>query len=171
MDPRLKRYYESELYHLREMGAEFAKEFPKIARRLGMEGFECNDPYVERLLDGFAFLAARVQLKLDAQFPEFTQHLLELVYPQYLAPTPSMGVMRFEPDMGDTDLASGVTLARDTSVRSILGKGEQTPCEFRTSQPVTLLPIEISGADYFSSPGAIGTLGLRDVPNEANAAV
>lgn len=171
MDPRLKRYYETELYHLREVGAEFAREFPKIARRLGMEGFECADPYVERLLDGFAFLAARVQLKLDAQFPDFTQHLLELIYPQYLAPTPSMAVVRFEPDMTDADLAGGVTLPRDTAIRSILGKGEQTPCEFRTGQDVTLLPVEITGADYFASPGAIGTLGLQSVPGDARAAL
>ena len=72
MDPRLLRYYNQELQHLREMGAEFAREFPKIAARLGMEGIEVTDPYVERLLEGVAFLAARVQLKLDAEFPRFT---------------------------------------------------------------------------------------------------
>ena len=81
MDPRLLRYYNRELQHVREMGAEFASEYPKIAGRLGMEGFECADPYVERLLEGFAFLAARVQLKLDAQYPVFTQHLMEMTYP------------------------------------------------------------------------------------------
>jgi type VI secretion system protein ImpG len=73
------RYYERELQHVREMGAEFAREFPKIAGRLGLEGFECADPYVERLLESFAFMAARVQLKLDSEFTTFTQHLLELV--------------------------------------------------------------------------------------------
>ena len=62
MDPRLLRLYSDELTHLREVGAEFAREFPKIASRLGMEGMEVPDPYVERLLEGFAFLAARVQL-------------------------------------------------------------------------------------------------------------
>ena len=76
--------------YVREMGGEFAREFPKIAGRLGLETFECADPYVERLLEGFAFLAARVQLKIDAEFPRFTQHLLEIVYPHYLAPMPSM---------------------------------------------------------------------------------
>ena len=90
MDPRLLRHYNLELQHLREMGAEFAQQFPKIAARLGMSGLEVADPYVERLLEGVAFLAARVQLKLDAEFPRFTQALLEIVYPHYLAPTPSM---------------------------------------------------------------------------------
>src|SRR4051794_16284546 len=88
MDPRLLHYYNRELQHLREMGGEFAREFPKIAGRLGLETFECADPYVERLLEGFAFLTARVQLKLDAEFPRFTQHLLELVYPTTWRPSP-----------------------------------------------------------------------------------
>ena len=81
MDPRLLRYYNLELQHLHEMGAEFAREFPKVAARLGMNDLEVADPYVERLLEGAAFLAARVQLKIDAEFPRFTQALLEIVHP------------------------------------------------------------------------------------------
>src|SRR5438034_1798231 len=80
MDPRLVRHYNQELAHLREVGAEFAEQFPKIAGRLSMSGIEVTDPYVERLLEGVAFLAARVQLKLNAEFPRFTQRLLEIVY-------------------------------------------------------------------------------------------
>ena len=86
MDPRLLDYYNRELQFVREMGAEFAQAYPRIAARLGLEGLECADPYVERLLEGFAFLAARVQLKLDARHPDFTQHLLEMVYPHFLVP-------------------------------------------------------------------------------------
>ena len=89
MDPRLLSYYNQELRHLRDMGAEFAVQFPKIAARLRMDGIEVGDPYVERLLEGCAFLTARVQLKLDAEFPRFTRRLLEIVYPNFLAPTPS----------------------------------------------------------------------------------
>ena len=81
MDPRLLQYYNLELQHLRETGAEFAEQFPKIASRLGMHGLAVDDPYVERLLEGVGFLAARVQLKIDAEFPRFTQALLEIVYP------------------------------------------------------------------------------------------
>ncbi len=91
MDPRLLQYYGQELSYIRELGGEFAREFPKIAGRLGLETFECSDPYVERLLEGFAFLAARVHLKLDDEFPRFTQHLLEILYPHYLAPIPVDG--------------------------------------------------------------------------------
>ena len=71
---------------------EFAREFPRIAARLGMEGMEVTDPYVERLLEGFAFLAARIQLKLDAEQPRLIAHLLESTYPNFLAPMPSMMV-------------------------------------------------------------------------------
>src|SRR4029077_16522307 len=98
MDPRLLKYYNRELQHVREMGAEFAEEFPKIAGRLGLEQLECADPYVERLLEGFGFLAARGQLKLDSEFPRFSQHLLDMIYPDYLAPIPSMAVVQFQID-------------------------------------------------------------------------
>jgi type VI secretion system protein ImpG len=79
VDPRLLEYYNRELQFAREMGGEFAQAYPRIAARLGLEGLECADPYVERLLEGFAFLTARVQLKLDARHPDFTQHLLGIV--------------------------------------------------------------------------------------------
>ena len=37
-------------------------------------------------------------LKMDAEFPTFTQSLLETIYPDYLAPTPSMSIVHFVPD-------------------------------------------------------------------------
>src|SRR6185312_3225069 len=148
MDPRLLKYYDRELQHIREMGAEFAEEFPKIAGRLGLEQLECADPYVERLLEGFSFLAARVQLKLDAEFPRFTQHLLEMVYPSYLAPVPSMVIVQFHTDLAHGGLAKGFVLPRGTGLKSLLGKDDQTPCEYRTAHATTLWPLEITQADY-----------------------
>src|SRR5215471_8630586 len=112
MDPRLLDYYNRELQFVREMGAEFASHYPRIAARLGLEGLECADPYVERLLEGFAFLAARVQLKLDARHPEFTQHLLEMVYPQFLTPIPSCAVVEFTPDMKEGEQLCGQVIRR-----------------------------------------------------------
>jgi type VI secretion system protein ImpG len=151
MDPRLLHYYNLELQHLREMGAEFARQFPKIAGRLGMSGLEVTDPYVERLLEGAGFLAARVQLKLDAEFPRFTQALLEIVYPHYLAPTPSMLLVQLHPDRDDPSLASGRrTVPRGTMLHSVTTADDVTACEFRTAHDVTLLPIEIAAASYFS---------------------
>src|SRR5436190_21699300 len=101
MDPRLLQYYNLELQHLREMGAEFAQQFPKVAARLAMNGLEVADPYVERLLEGVGFLAARVQLKIDAEFPRFTQSLLEIVLPHYVAPIPSLLVAQIKPEADD----------------------------------------------------------------------
>jgi type VI secretion system protein ImpG len=151
MDPRLLHYYNLELRHLREMGAEFAQQFPKIAARLGMSGLEVADPYVERLLEGVGFMAARVQLKLDAEFPRFTQALLEIIYPHYLAPTPSMLVAHIQPDTDDPSLAGGArTVPRGTSLISIATADDATSCEFRTAHDVTLLPIEIVSASYFT---------------------
>jgi type VI secretion system protein ImpG len=150
MDPRLLQYYNLELQHLREMGAEFAEQFPKIAARLGMNGLEVTDPYVERLLEGVGFLAARVHLKLDAEFPRFTQALLESVYPHYLAPTPSMLVAQFAPDPNEPNLAAGFVVPRGSMMQGVTGPDDATACEFRTAQDVRLWPIEIVSANYFS---------------------
>ncbi len=165
MDPRLLEFYNRELLYIREMGGEFSRDFPKIAGRLGLDGFECADPYVERLLEGFAFLAARVHLKLDDEFPKFTDHLLEMVYPHYLCPTPSMAVVQFEADPAQGKLEDGFTLERGTSLRSLMGAGEQTTCEYRTSQPVTLWPFAISEAAYTSRDVVATRLpgSLRDI--------
>ena len=164
MDPRLLRYYNQELEHLREVGAEFASEYPKIAGRLGLEGIECADPYVERLLEGFAFMAARIQLKLDAEFPRFTRHLLEAVMPHYLAPTPSMAVVQILPDLSEGGLADGFLVARDSSLRSQLGADEKTACEYRTAHDLTLWPLELVEADYLPTAASIGNLGLPTRP-------
>ena len=164
MDPKLLSYYNKELQFVREMGGEFAKEFPKIAGRLGLDAFECADPYVERLLEGFAFLSARVHQKIDSEFPRFTQHLLEMVYPHYLAPIPSMALVRFEPDLTEGSLAEGFNIPRDSVLRSLLGKGDQTSCEYRTSHSVDLWPLELFEANYISGAGAIASLNIPDVP-------
>ena len=112
MNEEFLDYYEKELYHIREMGGVFAQEYPKIASRLGLDAYSCADPYVERLLEGFAFLTARVQMKMDSEFPKFTQALLNSVYPHYLSPTPSMLIAEFEPRYSEPDLAKGSTLKR-----------------------------------------------------------
>ncbi|MBK9361491.1 MAG: type VI secretion system baseplate subunit TssF [Rubrivivax sp.] len=150
MDPRLLRYYNQELQHLRDMGAEFAKQFPKIAARLRMDGIEVGDPYIERLLEGFAFLAARIQLKLDAEFPRFTERLLEIVYPNYLAPTPSMMVAQVQPALGDASLATGPRVPRGSELRSGPIRGTHTECRFRTAHDLALWPLEITAVSYFT---------------------
>jgi type VI secretion system protein ImpG len=165
MDPRFLTYYNQELQYIYEMGAEFAKEFPKIAGRLGLDSFPCADPYVERLLEGFAFLAARVQLKVDAEFPRFTQHLLEMVYPHYLSPLPSMTVVQILPNLSEDSLQKGFPIPRHTSLRSLFGKGEQTACEYRTAHDVTLWPLELVDAEYLANASAVANLGVPSRPD------
>lgn len=160
MNPLLLKYYNRELQYIREMSGEFAEEYPKIAGRLGLDAFECADPYVERLLEGFAFLAARVQLKVDAEFPRFTQHLLEMVYPHFLSPLPSMAVVQMQPDLNDPSLQKGSVIPRDTRLRSQIGKGEQTACEYTTAHEVTLWPLQLTQAEYLPSAGAVANLGI-----------
>lgn len=150
MDPRLLRLYNDELTYLREVGAEFAREFPKIAARLTLDGIEVSDPYVERLLEGFAFLTARIQLKLDAEHPRLVQHLLETVYPGFLAPVPSMMIACMRPDPSDPKLVKGATVPRQSTLTSDAVGGQGTRCEFRTAQSVTLWPLEIASAQYFT---------------------
>jgi len=160
MDPRLLDYYNRELQFVREMGAEFADAYPRIAARLGMDGLECTDPYVERLLEGFAFLTARVQLKLDSRHPDFTQHLMEMVYPHFLNPTPSCAIVELVPDAKEGSLQNGHLVRRHTSLRSPLVKGDRTSCEFRTAHDVTLWPLTVTEAKYLSGSGALSTQGI-----------
>ncbi|ARP91783.1 type VI secretion system protein ImpG [Bordetella genomosp. 9] len=152
MDARLLDYYNRELVYLRELGAEFAQQYPKVAGRLGMHATEVADPYVERLLEGFSFLSARIHMKMDAEFPRFTQRLLEVVYPNYLAPTPAMAVVRFDPSMNEGTLAGGFDLPRGTLLRGKVPRGEQTPVEFMTGHAVRLWPLRVAEASFGGPP-------------------
>jgi type VI secretion system protein ImpG len=176
MDERLVAYYNSELRHLREMAGEFAREFPKIAGRLALDRDAkeiCPDPYVERLLEGFAFLAARVHLKLDAEFPRFTQTLLETIYPHYLAPVPAMGVAHFEPDSREPGPEEGFLLERGTALRSV---DDETRCQFRTAHDLRLWPLRITEARYYTRdivalelPGALEAKAAISIRLQTNA--
>ena len=158
MDPQLLDYYNKELIYMREMAGEFATSHPKIARRLGMHGTEVDDPYVERLIESFSFLSARMQIKLDAEFPRFTQRLLEVLYPNYLSPTPSMAVAQLHPSVKEGDFSRGFVVPRATAFHAKVPAGEETPCEFRSSQDVTLWPIEIVDAKLTGAPPDIPAL-------------
>jgi type VI secretion system protein ImpG len=165
MDARLLRYFNQELRYLREQGAEFAQAFPKIASRLGMEGLEVADPYVERLLEGCAFLAARIQLKQDAEFPRFSHRLLELIYPGFLAPIPAMLVAQVTPTP-DPNLLSGPVVPRNTMLLAPAAGITDTRCEFRTAQDTALTPLSTEGAEYFlnMSDLSLSSLALEERP-------
>lgn len=134
------------------MAQEFAQQHPKIAGRLGMRGIEIADPYVERLIESFCFLSARTQIKLDAEFPQFTQRLLETVYPNYNAPIPSMGVVRLIPNNIEGDITKGYLIPAQSTMLSSLLPNENTRCEFRNSQDVTFWPIKLTEVKLSSTP-------------------
>ena len=168
MHARLFDYYEQELKHIRESAAEFAKEHPKVAKRLALSdaasGGECPDPYVERLLEGFAFLSARIQIRQDAEYARFTQHLLELVYPGFLAPLPSMLIAQLLPDLNDAGLAAGPKVARLSTMQSRLLPGERTPCTFRTAHDIRLWPLEVGQVRYQSHVTGLSPQTLERAP-------
>jgi len=160
MDRNFLKVYNTELRHVRGMAAEFARAFPKIAGRLALDGDAkeaCADPFVERLIEAFAFLTARVQGKLEAQFPRFVQALLESVYPHYLCPTPSMAIVRIDVDPQFGDAENGFLVPRGASLRS-LSNGTDTQCQFRTAHPVRLWPLRLTEARYYTRD--IVSLGL-----------
>jgi type VI secretion system protein ImpG len=139
-------YYENELDYLRHLAAEFAEKYPKVASRLVLEPTQCEDPHVERLLEGFAFLAARVHLKLDDELPEMSEALLSIVYPHLIRPIPSMSIVQFEVDLEQGKLTTGLPIARNSTLYSRPVDG--APCLFRTCYETVLWPVSVTAAEW-----------------------
>jgi type VI secretion system protein ImpG len=141
-DAELLSLYIGELAYLRIAGAAFAAKYPKVAERLELAGSGSADPQVQRLIEAFAFLTARLQRQYNAQFPEIPAALLGILYPQLVAPLPSMAVVEFRPDPEQSRSLAGFTLPADTSLFATAEEG--TACWFRTRYPVTLWPMDVT---------------------------
>jgi type VI secretion system protein ImpG len=141
-------YYERELNYLRQLGGEFAEKYPKIASRLILEPDKCEDPHVERLLEGFAFLAARVHLKIDDEFPEITEALLSILYPHYIRPIPSMSIveMNLDPEKSGAVAAQKVPRGAVLNSRPVGG----VPCQFRTCFDTSVWPLWVTAGEWTS---------------------
>lgn len=144
----LLRYYWQELTYLRRMGQLFAQRHPKIAERLELQPDESPDPHVERLIESFAFLTARLQRDIDNDFPEIATEMLGLLHPHYLRPVPSMTVARFDIDEEQGKLTSGFELPRHTPLFTRSTDGHV--CRLRTCYPVELWPVEVTEASFES---------------------
>ena len=151
MDPRIIDLYNEELLHLRSEAAEFAREYPDRAGALALDEKRVEDPYVERLLEGVAFLAARVRLKLDAQYPLFTQQLLDVLFPGWLDPTPSACVLRMQPDLSSGELGQGPVFPRGSVIRGSIPGNSEVRCDFQTTRDLQLLPLELVSAQYVAA--------------------
>lgn len=152
MSAELLPYYNRELSFIRKLGAQFAKDHPKIAGRLrlGEEGLS-EDPHVERMIEAFAYLNARTRHKIEDDFPELTESLLGVLYPHYQAPIPSMSIVQFELDP-ESQITTGHTIPRHASLETEAIGGE--PCRFRTGYPVTLWPIQVREVSLRKPPFA-----------------
>lgn len=158
MDARLKAIYERELQHLESHAKEFAESqrYRKIAQRLGLgQSVTVRDPFVEWLLDGFAYLSSRVQLKLEQQFPRFTQNLLSVVFPQLVAPLPSMAVVAFDPEDKSKALADGPFIRRGTPLRAQAAGRAVREVRYLTGRSVRLWPLKVAGAEYLTGGAAV----------------
>jgi len=145
MRDELLPYYERELTFIRQMAGEFAQKNPKVAGRLLLESDkECEDPHVERLIQAFALLAGRVHHKLDDEFPEITEALLDVLYPHYLRPVPPMGIAQFQLDPSQSAVPAATHVPTGTAIQSKPDGGHV--CSFRTCYPVALWPLRVSGA-------------------------
>src|SRR5919205_838202 len=159
-------HYNRELQLLYEHAQEFAEEYPGIAERLGGLLTDRMDPMVAGLLEGAAFLAARVQLKLKHEFPEFTANLLEQLVPNYLAPTPSVMLAKVGPLYADPGLREGHPIRRNSYLDATYRElDRQIACRFRLCSDITLWPFEVTAAEYYSTPGPLQALGLSVASN------
>ena len=163
MADELLPYYEKELAFIRQMGAEFAKEHPKIAGRLGIHNDTVEDPHASRLIESFAFLNARIQHKLDDDFPELTDALLSVMFPHYQRPIPSTSIVQFVPDKDQLDAPYKVP--KQTLVETEQFQGEN--CRFTTVYDTELLPLSVKSASLigrpFATPGSADVRGASSV--------
>lgn len=145
-------HYERELTFLRRHAREFAERYPKVAGRLALAGDAVEDPHVERLLESFAFLTARVHKKLEDEFPQFTETLLEVLYPHYLRPFPACSIARFDPGSAAAQLSGAVRIPRGALLMTRQVKG--IACKFRTGSDVDVAPIRVAAAVYHAAARA-----------------
>jgi len=147
MREELLEYYERELGYVRQLGAQFAQKYPRVAGRLLLEPDRCDDPHVERLIEAFAFMAARVHLRIDDDFPEVTSALLGIVSPHYLRPIPSMTVVecQLDPEQGKQTAGLHVPVGSQLVTKRTV---DGLPCRFRTAYPVELWPFTVAECEW-----------------------
>ncbi len=147
MDDALLSYYNRELAYVRKLGAEFAEQHPKIAGRLRLDKEVVEDPHVSRLIESFAFLTARIRHTIDDSFPELTEALMGLIYPDYHAPMPSMSIVQFRaiPSVPKSNVVER-NRRLSTEVPN-LGR-----CYYRSSYETEVTPITLSDIEFANYP-------------------
>jgi type VI secretion system protein ImpG len=167
MDRNFMAYYEDELAHIRELATEFAAIHPTVARNLSLDSVPCPDPYVERLLEGVAYLAARTRLKVDAESSRYVRNLLDELYPDLVCPAPAMTVAVLHPGPQVQTMLDGHLVQRGTRSVAAYREGIATRATYTTAQDVTLWPIALEKVDYLQDKGAMNAAGLDHAEAEA----
>lgn len=167
MDRAFLAAYEAELDHIRVLASEFAALHPNVARNLSLDATPCPDPYVERLLEGVAFLAARTRIKVEAEGARFTAGVLEALWPDLAAPGPAMGLGVLQPGPQVQTMAGGSPVPAGSRFTAGLREGLATRATYSTAQPVMLWPLGLEGAEYLPDRGALNAAGLAAPGAEA----
>ncbi|MBU2961467.1 type VI secretion system baseplate subunit TssF [Citreicella sp. C3M06] len=170
MDAAFLDYYEEELGAIRGLAQDFAALHPNVARNLALDAVPCPDPYVERLLEGVAFLAARTRLKVDAEASRYVRNLLDMLYPDLAGPSPAMSMAQMVPGPQTLRMTSGYTMKRGTRLVAGLREGLATRATYTTAQPVALWPIRLASVRYLPDRGALAQAGVSaQLSREASA--
>ena len=173
MTEQIYNYFEQELLFIRRAARDFAARHPDPARRLMIEEIPSPDPHVERLIEAFAFLAARIHMRLDDGFPELTDALLGILQPHYLVPIPSLTIVQMLPDRQKAAPESGIPVGRGTMLTSWpppISERESkpedaVPCKFRTTMDVVVWPLAVTAVDM----PALGPAEMARAPTTRSA--
>ena len=161
MDREFLDLYNQELQFLQDHAEEFAREYPGIAERLGGLVRDAQDPMIGGLLEGAAFLASRVQLKLKHEFSEFTSNYIDQLLPNYLAPIPSALIAQVRPPYSDPALREGIKIARGDHIEATyLERERRIACRYQLREDVVLWPLELTEAAYLPSAAALQAQGV-----------
>jgi len=147
---QLLPYYEKQLQEFGQQSREFAQKYPKIAQRLSLNQEQIDDPHIERLIQAFSLIAARIDKKLEDSYDVFTHSLFEVMFPQYLRHFPACTVVSFEDINKLKQLTAAHIIPQKTALKSRSFKGVQ--CEFNTTNDVRLLPISLTQLEFQTSP-------------------
>lgn len=163
MDQAFLDYYEEELIQIRALAREFSQLHPNVARNLSLDSVPCADPYVERLLEGVAYLAARTRSKVDAESSRYVRAMLDMLYPDLAGPAPAMSMARLGPGPQVAAMLNGHAVKRGTRLAAGLRDGLSTRAVYTTAQEVHLWPIELAEAQYLQDVSALSQAGMPDV--------
>jgi len=158
LNKNLLHYYQQELRYLQQQGEKFAKVHPKVAGHLGLTAGDQVDPLVERLLQGVAFLTARINQQMDGDYPEITRNVLNVLYPQALLPVPAMSMVQFVPHRR---LTKSYTVAAHSELKNLTQLG--APYVFRTAYQTTVWPLQVSDVQLGQSSSLLPQYQQRDI--------